>query len=77
MKKLVFGTIFLGLASLGYSQNSDCGKDAIELTGVEVGPVNHAYLDNLGDGVISPSVFILEKRASRYNVKESPFYSII
>lgn len=74
MKKLVFGAMLLGFASLGYSQNSDCGKNTIHLTGVEVSPVDQNYLNNVDGGAVSATVLDLQKQASRYNVKESSFY---
>jgi hypothetical protein len=74
MKKLVFGAILIGFASLGYSQNSDCGKNTIHLTGVEVSPVDHNYLNNVDGGAVSVMVMDLQKQASMYNIKESKVY---
>lgn len=74
MKKLVFGAMLIGFASLGYSQNLDRGKNTINLTGVEVSPVNQNYLNNVDGGAVSVKVLDLQKRASRYNIKESSFY---
>ena len=74
MKKLVFGAMFIGFASLGYSQNSDCGKNTIHLTGVEVSPVDQNYLKNVAGGIVSASVLDLQNQASRYNIKKSSVY---
>ncbi|MCM4151130.1 hypothetical protein DHD05_05955 [Arenibacter sp. N53] len=76
MKKLVFGAIIIGFASLGYSQISDCdcGKNTIHLTGVEVSPVDHNYLNNVGGGAVSLKVLDLQNQASRYNIQKSKVY---
>ncbi len=74
MKKIVFGAILLGFASLGYSQNTDCGKNTIHLTGVEVSPVDQNYLNKVNGGTFSEIVLDLQGRASRYNIKESSVY---
>lgn len=75
MKKVLIGTIFLGLASLGYSQSSDCKEHQIKLSNVEVSPTDQIYLDMVRDDTISSKVYTLEKKASRYNIKEHPFFN--
>lgn len=74
MKKLLIGTLFIGLASLGFSQSSNDVMEEVKLSDVAVTP-NQAYLDKVRDGTISYRVFTLEKKASRYTIKESPFYN--
>ena len=73
MKSLVIGIMLLGVANLGYSQNSnDCSKTAIELSGVEISPMDHAYFDKVAEGVGSTKVYALERNAASYNVKNHP-----
>lgn len=75
MKKFIFGSIFLGLATLGYSQSSDCGKNAIQLNGVEViGSINQNYLDKVIGGSFSELVNTLEGQAARFKIEQSPSY---
>ncbi|MCG2460504.1 hypothetical protein K8352_07075 [Flavobacteriaceae bacterium F89] len=75
MKSLVIGTMLLGFAALGYSQNSDdCSKNEIALSEVEVSPMDQAYFDEVAEGVVSTKVYALERKASRYNVKKHPYF---
>ena len=74
MKKLFLGMLFLGLANLAYAQNSDGASEEIKLSDVEVTPINLPYLDKVQEGVRSEWVITLEKKASRYNVKTSPYF---
>lgn len=74
MKKFLIGSMFLGLASLGYSQSSDCGKKEIRLSGIELTPMNQTYLAKVSDGAISDKVYSLEKKASHYNIKENSLF---
>src|SRR5688572_10532868 len=75
MKSLVIGIMLLGVANLGYSQNSnDCSKNAIALPEVEVSPRDQAYFDKVVEGVVSPKVYALERKASIYNVKKHPYF---
>ncbi len=75
MKKSVIGTLFLGLASLGFSQSSDANFKQVKLSDVTVSPINLDYIDKVREGAISEKVFTMEKKASRYNIKESPFFN--
>lgn len=76
MKKFLIGLMILGLASLGYSQSTKSAMEEVKLSDVEVVPINAKYLDNVQEGNLSNRVFTLEKKASRYNIKESPFFNI-
>ncbi len=73
MKKLLIGTLFIGLASLGYSQASDAEMEEVKLSGVTMKPLNLGYLDKVGES-LSPWVFTLEKKASQFDIKKSPFF---
>lgn len=75
MKKLVIGTLCLGLASLGFSQSADVDFGQVKLSDVTVSPINLDYIDKVREGAVSEKVFIMEKKASRYNIKESPFFN--
>jgi hypothetical protein len=74
MKKFLIGTIFLGLASLGYSQSSDFNKNE-KISSIEVIPMDQVYLDKVSDETFSERVYTLERKASRYNIKEHPSYN--
>lgn len=74
MKKAVIGLMMLGMASLAYSQSTNVKIEEVKLSGVEVSPRNEAYIDKVWEGTVAPRVIALEKLASRYNIKESPFY---
>lgn len=74
MKKFLIGTIFLGLASLGYSQSSDCNKNE-KLSSIEVSSMDQVYLDKVSDETFSNKVYTLERKASRYNIKEHPSFN--
>ncbi len=75
MKKLVIGTLFLGLASLGFSQSSDADFGQVKLSDVTVSPINLDYIDKVREGAISEKVFTMEREASRYNIKKSRFFN--
>lgn len=75
MKKLLIGTMFMGLASLGISQVSNDLLEKVKLSDVTIIPLNMEYLDKVHDGPKSERVFTMEKKASRYNIKESPFFN--
>lgn len=75
MKKFLIGSIFLGLASLGHAQSSDCNKNETKLSSVEVSPTNQVYLNEVSDEAISSIVYTLERKASRYNITEHPSYN--
>ncbi len=70
MKKFLIGIMILGLASLGYSQAFDAEMEEVKLSDVTITPMNPDYLDKVGES-LSPWVFTLEKRASRYSIKDS------
>ena len=74
MKKLILGAILLGFANLSYSQSSECGTNVIKLSGVEVSAVNQNYLKEVEGSSISDVVYILESKAARYNIEQSPSY---
>lgn len=74
MKKLLIGTLFIGLASLGFSQSATSEMEEVKLSDVTITSLNTDYLDKVGES-LSPWVFTLEKRASRFNIKESPFFN--
>lgn len=74
MKKFLIGTMIMGLASLTYSQNSNGDPAEIKLSDVEIG-LNLAYLDEVQNGVQSNRVISLERKASRFILKESKFFS--
>jgi len=75
MKKFLIGIMILGLASLGYSQGSDTAMEEVKLSDVTVTPINAGYMSEVSGGTISTRVYRLEKEASRYNLKESPFFN--
>ena len=74
MKKLVLGAIFLGFASLGYSQSSHGGISLIKLSGVEVSSVNQNYLNKVVKGSNSGVVYTLENEAATYKIERLPSY---
>lgn len=75
MKNAVFGAMMLGIASLGYSQGTNSKIDEVKLSGVEITPRNLDYMDRVSEGTVSFRVLQLEKKASRYVIKESPFFN--
>lgn len=75
MKSLAIGVMLVGIVQLGYSQNStDCSKNEIALSEVEVSPMDQAYFDKVAEGVVSTEIYALERKASRYNVKKHPYF---
>ena len=77
MRKLVFGMLFLGLASLVYSQNPETDVRSVELEGVTVTSPNYAYLSTIQDESTPETVKGLERKAASFNLKESPIYNKI
>lgn len=75
MKKFLIGTMILGLASLGYSQGSDTAIEEVKLSDVTVTPINAEYMNEVHGGTGSIRVYTLEREASRFNLKESPFFN--
>jgi hypothetical protein len=75
MKKAVIGVMMLGIASLGYSQGANSTMEEVKLVGVEISPINESYMDKVADGTISQRVLELERKASRFNIKESRFFN--
>lgn len=75
MKNLLSGIMILGLASLMYSQSSDTAMDEVKLSDVTVSPINGDYMNEVSLGTNSIRVFTLEQKASRYKLKESPFFN--
>ncbi len=74
MKKVVFGLMIIGLANLVYSQGTNGKIEEIKLSGVEIAPRNLVYIDKVSEGTVSERVLTLERQASRFNIKESPFF---
>lgn len=74
MKNLLSGIMFLGLASLMYSQSSDTTVNEVKLSDVTVSPINADYMNEVVGGTNSIRVFTLEKKASRYDFKASPSF---
>ena len=77
MRKFVFGMLFLGLASLVYSQDPETDVRAVELEGVTVTSPNYAYLATIQDENTHETVKGLERKAASFNLKESPIYNKI
>ncbi len=75
MKKLMIGTLLIGFASLGFSQSSNTGLEEVKLSDVTITPINLDYIDKVQEDTISEKVFTMERKASRYNIKESPFFN--
>ncbi len=75
MKKFLIGTMIIGLASLGYSQNANRTMNEVRLSDVTITPLNIDYIEKVREGTVSKRVFTLEKKASRYNITESPFFN--
>ncbi len=63
----------MGLASLAYAQRATCEMEEVKLSDVTVMPLNHDYLDKV-EGALPAWVLTLEKKVSRFNIKESPFF---
>ncbi len=76
MKKFLIGTMIIALASLGYSQGANHTMDEVRLSDVTITPINIDYIEKVREGILSERVITLEKKASRYNIKESPFFNI-
>ncbi|GGW29722.1 hypothetical protein [Arenibacter certesii] len=75
MKKLIVGIMFLGLASLGFSQEIGEEVKEVELTGVTVSPIiNSVYLDEVRDEFTPVRIQVLEEEVARYDVRKSDFY---
>ncbi len=78
MRNLVIGLIFLGLASLSYSQERP-QKEVREvvLEGVTLTSSNYQYLAEVQDPEASATVKKLERKAANFDIKESPVYNKI
>ena len=77
MKKMMFGLLFLGLASLVHSQEPDKKTREVVLEGVTVTSPNFAYLATVQDNGTPETVKGLERKAASFNLKESPIYNKI
>ncbi|MBT8304804.1 MAG: DUF3450 domain-containing protein, partial [Bacteroidia bacterium] len=73
MKSLITGLLFVGLTSLGVAQNN--GIEQVELSEVNVTPLNLTYLNTVQDTDTPEKVKELENVASRYDVTESPVFN--
>ncbi|MGB5665969.1 MAG: hypothetical protein WBM53_03905 [Maribacter sp.] len=77
MKKVVFGLLFLGLASLGYCQEPKSEAQQVALEGVTVISPNFSYLTSVQDENTPATVRVLERKAASFNLKKSPIYNQI
>ncbi|MGI9547492.1 MAG: hypothetical protein ACR2MM_09665 [Flavobacteriaceae bacterium] len=77
MRKWVFGLVFLGFASLVYSQEPEKDVHAVALEGVTVTSPNFSYLAMVQDKRTPETVRGLERKAASFNLKESPVYNKI
>jgi len=76
MKKLFISLIALSLTTVGYSQSQMSNGDSEEviLEGVTVSPYNLTYLTSVTEESMPQHVQELEKRAARFDIKESEVY---
>jgi hypothetical protein len=77
MKKAVIGLLFLGLASLAFSQEPEGKAQEVELEGVTVTSPNFNYLNSVQDKNTPEIVKVLERKAASFDLKESPIYNRI
>lgn len=75
MKKALFGLLFLGLASLAFSQEPKSEAQEVALEGVTVTSPNFTYLTSVQDNNTPANVKVLERKAASYDLKESPIYN--
>ena len=72
MKNLLIGLLVIGLANLGYSQNTNSEAKEVKLEDITVYTLNISYLNQVQDETMSVHVKSLEHRASRCDIKNSP-----
>ena len=77
MRKVLFGFVFLGLASLAFAQEPETEVRRVELEGVIVTSPNFAYLSDVQDETTPETVKRLERKAASYDIKKSPIYNKI
>ena len=77
MRKVLFGFVFLGLASLVFAQEPETEVRRVELEGVIVTSPNFAYLADVQDETTPETVKRLERKAASYDIKKSPIYNKI
>ncbi len=77
MRKWVLGFLFLGLASLIYSQQPKKEVREVVLEGVTVTSPNYDYLAMVQDRNTPKTVIGLERKAASFDLKESPVYNKI
>lgn len=74
MKKAVVCAIVLGMANLVQAQYENRESDVIVLSEVEVTPVNLDYRDKVIKENLPNHVAALEKKVSRFNIRESFYF---
>ncbi|MEZ2414098.1 hypothetical protein ACA086_03985 [Muriicola sp. E247] len=72
MKKTVLSLMLLSIVSAGFAQEE---KEAIELKGVTVSPLNLEYENTVVDKNMPPSVQNLERKAARFDITELDIYN--
>ncbi|MGB5691651.1 MAG: hypothetical protein WBM43_03495 [Flavobacteriaceae bacterium] len=77
MRKWVLGLLFLGLASLVYSQQPQREVNEVILEGVTVTSPNFDYLAMVQDRNTPETVKGLERKAASFVLMESPVYNKI
>ncbi len=77
MRKWIFGFLFLGLASLTYSQQPQTEVNEVVLEGVTVTSPNLDYLAMVQDKNTPETVKRLERKAASFDLLESPVYNKI
>lgn len=77
MRKVLFGFVFFGLASLVFAQEPETEVRQVELEGITVTSPNFAYLAEVQDESTPETVKKLERKAASFNIKNSPVYNKI
>ncbi|MCG2460344.1 hypothetical protein K8352_06260 [Flavobacteriaceae bacterium F89] len=74
MKIAVICVIMLGMTNLVHAQYANMESDTITLSEVEVTPLNFDYRDKVALKNQSDHVAVLERKVSRFDIRESFFY---
>lgn len=73
MKTVIFGLLFLGFASLSFSQSNQ-EIEEVKLADVVISPLNLSYLNAVHDKNTPESVKYLENKVARFDITESPVF---
>lgn len=73
MKNVLIGLLFLGFTSLSFGQQDKIA--AVELSEVNISPLNLSYLNKVQDATTPQKAKKLENVASRYDITEAEIFN--